>query len=194
MVGMSSVWPVEENPAVESGETALVSAARHDPVAFSRLYQQYLPRIYRYLLARLPTAEDAAEACQQVFLKALETIPAYDERGLPFAAWIFRIARNTAIDAARRRRTTVPWELLPESAHPLEPEQPESAFLRRESVSRFEELLAPLDDDRRDLLILRFVAGLTTKEIAGILGKSDGSVRTQLSRTLKTLKEHYHAE
>ena len=135
MVGMSSVWPVEENPAVESGETALVSAARHDPVAFSRLYQQYLPRIYRYLLARLPTAEDAAEACQQVFLKALEAIPAYDERGLPFAAWIFRIARNTAIDAARRRRTTVPWELLPESAHPLEPEQPESAFLRRESVS-----------------------------------------------------------
>lgn len=61
-------------------------------------------------------------------------------------------------------------------------------------MSRFEELLAPLADDRRDLLNLRFVAGLTTKEIAGILGKSDGAVRTQLSRTLKTLKEHYHAE
>lgn len=116
---MSSVWPVGENPELESVETALVAAARHDPVAFSRLYQQYLPRIYRYLLARLPTAEDAADACQQVFLKALEAIPTYDERGLPFAAWIFRIARNTAIDAARRRRTTVPWELLPKSAHPL---------------------------------------------------------------------------
>lgn len=194
MVGMSAVWPEEGNPELEHGETALVAAARRDPDAFSRLYLVYLPRIYRYLLARLPTAEDAADACQQVFLKALEAIPTYDERGLPFAAWIFRIARNTTIDAARRRRSTVPWEHLPESAHPLEPDQPESAFLRRESVKRFEELLAPLDDDRRDLLVLRFVAGLTTKEIAGILGKSDGAVRTQLSRTLKTLKEHYHAE
>ncbi len=194
MVGMSSVWPMEENPEVERGEAALVAAARHDRAAFSQLYRQYLPRIYRYLLARLPTPDDAADACQQVFLKALEAIPSYDERGLPFAAWIFRIARNTAIDAVRRRRSTVPWEHLPESAHPHEPEQPESAFLRRESLSRFEELLAPLDDDRRDLLTLRFVAGLTSKEIAGILGKSDGAVRTQLSRTLKTLKEHHHAE
>lgn len=194
MVGMSSVWPAEEDPEVKRGEAALVAAARHDPAAFSQLYQQYLPRIYRYLLARLPSAEDAADTCQQVFLKALEAIPSYDERGLPFAAWIFRIARNTTIDTARRRQSIVPWKHLPESAHPLEPEQPEAVFLRRESVSRFEELLAPLDDDRRDLLILRFVAGLTTKEIAGILGKSDGAVRTQLSRTLKTLKEHYHAE
>jgi RNA polymerase sigma factor (sigma-70 family) len=80
-----------------------------------------------------------------------------------------------------------------EAGQPTDPDQPEAAVIRQESLTRFEAMLAPLNDDQRDLLALRFVVGLPTREIVTIVGKSDGAVRAQLSRALKTLKEHHHA-
>src|SRR5687768_7689642 len=107
--------PGDDERANGVDETALVAAAQTDPAAFGTLYRHYLPQLYRYLRSRLPTDEEAADLTQHVFLKALEALPAYRRRDVPFAAWLFRIARNALIDAQRRKRPVVPWQAIPEA-------------------------------------------------------------------------------
>src|SRR5579875_2591933 len=103
--------PAEQ--AVDAGaDEALVRRAQADAVAFAPLYERYLPRVYRYLYARTHDPDDAADLTQTVFVRALAGLPAYRPRGLPFAAWLFRIARNVATDA-HRRRDRRPTESLP---------------------------------------------------------------------------------
>ncbi|HET7036887.1 MAG TPA: sigma-70 family RNA polymerase sigma factor [Thermomicrobiaceae bacterium] len=175
-------------------EAALVAAARDDPAAFAELYRCELPRIYRYLRARTGSAAEAEDLSQQVFLQALTALPRYRERGLPIAAWLFRIARNAAHDAARRRGRQVvafSWDDLPEERQPGSESGPELIVLQRESLERLSALLAGLSDDKRDLLALRVAAGLSIREIAAAVGKSEAAVRKQLERTLKRLKEQY---
>jgi RNA polymerase sigma-70 factor (ECF subfamily) len=174
--------------APDVDERALVAAAQRDPAAFDALYRRHLPAVYRYLRARLPSDDEAADLTQQVFLKAFEALPNYHERGLPFVAWLFRIARNAAIDAARVRRPSVAWQLTRESA------APEAALPHELALGEFTDLLAPLAQDKRELLTLRFVVGLNSREIAAVLGLREATVRKQLSRSLQTLKERYRAE
>jgi len=175
-------------------QRALIAAAQADPLVFETLYRRYREPIHRYLLAHLSSADDAADLTQHVFLKALENLPKYHDRGLPFSAWLFRIARNAAIDRARSRRPAIAWDRVQEAEQPVEQTTPESEALRNDAMRRFDALVSPLDDDKRDLLSLRFVAGLTTPQIARVLGKSDAAVRVQLSRTLKILKEHHRGQ
>src|SRR5690606_19987857 len=127
-------------------ERALVAAAREDTAAFGLLYQRYLPRIYRYLRARVATEDDAADLTQQVFIQALAAISHYQDRGLPFAAWLFRIARNAATDAARRHRPTVSWDQVPEQRHPAAPDDPSRPVLGREALDRLGQLIGALDE------------------------------------------------
>lgn len=177
--------------SVGNDEAQLVQAARQDPTAFEMLYQRYLLRVYRYLRLRTITEEDAADLTQQVFLQALDALPDYRERGLPFSAWLFRIARNVATDAYRRRRSTVTWDFVPEALHPTGGQDPEAALVQRETFNQLRKLLAGLTPDKRELLALRFAAGLTSREIASTIGKSEAAVKKQLSRLLGLLKEQY---
>ena len=178
----------------DRGDTGLVDAARRDPAAFGELYQTYLARIYGYMRTRAPTDEDAADLAEQVFLQAFRSLPKYRERGLPFAAWLFRIARNVATDANRGRHATVPWEQLPEAAHPADERDPEAIALRRERIESARALVAGLSPERRELVSLRFVAGLTLHEIGAVIGKSESTVHHQLAVTLQQLKERTHGE
>lgn len=170
-------------------ESALVSAARVDGDAFAALYRCYRVPIYRYCRARLLNDEDAADLAQQVFLKAFEAIPRYEERGLPFSAWLFRLARNAAIDAARRSQRDLPLDDVQPSSELHLSNEPEDSALNADALNRFQQLIAGLDDERRDLLTLRFVLELPTAAIANILGKRDAAVRAQLKRAIATLKE-----
>ncbi len=81
---------------------------------------RYSDRLYNYLRARTQSDEDAADLAQQVFVKVLNGLPRYRERGLPFGAWLFRIARNVVVDVHRRRKDTVSWDLLPETAQAVQ--------------------------------------------------------------------------
>ncbi|HEX3721428.1 MAG TPA: sigma-70 family RNA polymerase sigma factor [Nitrolancea sp.] len=177
-------------------ESAEFEAARTDPSAFAALYQRHLPPIYRYLLARTTSPEEAADLSQQVFLKALEALPRYRVGSIPISAWLFRIARNLSIDLARRHRRhpTIPLEHLSALLLPIEPNQPEEAALRSDAGHRLMSLLDQLDDEKRELILLRFVAGLKTSEIGRITGKSDAAVRKRLLRTIALLRERYDAE
>ena len=173
-------------------EAALVAAAAVDGEAFATLYRRYRLPIYRYLRVRTTSDEDAADLVQQVFAKAFRALPEYEERGLPFRAWLFRLAQNTAIDASRHNHQTVPLDDLSMAHEPHLPNEPEASALRADALTRFQQLIAPLDAERRDLLTLRFVHELPTAEIARILGKQDAAVRAQLKRALTTLKERQH--
>lgn len=176
-------------PALKD-EATLVRAARANPVAFDLLYQHYLDPVHAYLRSRTTTPEEAADLTQQVFLQALDALPRY--HGGSFAAWLFRIARNTATDAHRRRWPTMSWDQLPVTAYPIAPDDVEASALASESQVRLRQLVAALTPDKRELLMLRFAAGLRTAEIAVVLGKTDASIRQQLSRLLQNLQEHYY--
>ena len=191
---MGRIWamPVEPGSRVESDEAPLIAAAQADPAAFDALYRRYLARVYRYLRAHVGSDDEAADLTQQVFLKALDALPRFRLRGPPFAAWLFQIAHHTVTDAYRRRRPTVAWETLPEALHPLAEQEPEAATLRLEALAHLGALLAQLDAPKRELLALRFAAGLTAPEIAKVVGKSPDAVKKQLSRTIHMLKEQYH--
>lgn len=185
--GPSTASSLTEDEAIE------LAVTQHEGGAFALLYRRYRQPIYRYVRARTPSDDDAADLAQQVFLKVFEALSLYEDRGLPVSAWLFRIAHNAVIDASRRTHPTLPLDQLPEAGQPALPDEPEAAALAADALTRFQTLIAPFDAERRDLLTLRFVAELPTAEIAVILGKRDAAVRAQLSRALATLKELHHA-
>jgi RNA polymerase sigma-70 factor, ECF subfamily len=171
-------------------EVVLIEAAKLDPAAFEPLYQRYMMRIYRYLCLRVRNTEDAADLTQQVFLKVLHALPGYRVRGVPFAAWLFRIAHDTVCDAYRREKRTMSWDFIPDDELLATDVDPELLILQREQLERLIHLLYQLDPSKQELLALRFSAGLSGAEIALVVGKSQAAVNKQLTRTLHYLKEH----
>jgi RNA polymerase sigma-70 factor (ECF subfamily) len=133
--------------------------------------------------------EDAADLTQQVFLKALTALPGYQPYKAPFGAWLFCIARHTAIDLSRRQKSTISWDLLPALMQPIGQDPSETAQ-QREEFMYLGQLLAGLDPSKRELLALRFAAGLNAAQIAVVVGKSHASVQKQLKRILLNLKEN----
>jgi RNA polymerase sigma-70 factor (ECF subfamily) len=181
-------------PQQEWDELALVGAARDDPAAFGVLYELHVDRIYAYLRTRTGTPEDAADLTQQVFLRALRALPRYRDRKLPFAAWLFRIARNSAINFHRDRRASVTWDLLPEALQPSSEGDLSARLVRGEDLNRLRVLLSILPADTRELLALRFAAGLTVPQIAAVIGAGEAATRMRLSRAVRSLKEQYDDE
>jgi RNA polymerase sigma-70 factor (ECF subfamily) len=171
---------------------ALIRAAQANPVAFGALYDLFVGRVYAYLRARTAGPDEAGDLTQQVFLQALDALPRYRGGGGAFAAWLFRIARNTSSNVRSRRRHTVALHLVPEGSQPEAGGDPEAAALRHEATAHLRTLLAALPAEKREVLALRFAAGLAVADIAAVIGKSEAATRKQLARTLHTLQEHYH--
>lgn len=187
--------PVHAPQTPDPDEAELVGVAQAHPSAFAPLYQRYLPRVYHYVRVRLESDEDAADLTQQIFLQALDALPAYQARGAPFAAWLFQIARHAVIDAHRRRKSVLSWDALPVAFHtPAEFQDMDVQLVHQERLARLKTLLAKLDPLQRELLALRFAAGLSAPQIALVVGKSPAAVKKQLTRLLHTLKEQYHEQ
>lgn len=166
----------------------LIEAARSDPEAFGLIYSRYADRMYSYLRARLSNDDDAADLMQQVFIRAFQALPRYKPGKAPFAAWLFRIAANAVTDEFRRkRRSAVSLDFVPESSLPREDVPSEEAG----RLDALRQSLSALSNAERELLALRFAAGLTSREIGLVLGKSEAAAQKQLNRTLNKLKEHY---
>jgi RNA polymerase sigma-70 factor (ECF subfamily) len=172
-------------------EVQLIEAAKKNPQNFAPLYEHYALRIYRYIRTRTGSDDDAADLTQQTFMHALHALPRYRAQGVPFAAWLFRIAQYTVGQKQRKERITVSWDLLPEGMHPEGEHDPEHVVLHQEQMMRLRKLLEALDPYKRDLLALRFASGLSSTEIAMIVGKSQAAVQKQLTRILQSLKEGY---
>jgi len=182
-------WSADGLPDVapDAGpDHALVAAIRADQAAFDLLYRQYYERVLAYARARAATSEDAADLTQQIFLRAFAAFATYHPARGSLAAWLFGIARNAAVDLRRRQRVTYDTQYLPLADSPASTD-PQDAALRAEAMARLRALLGRLDHRKRELLVLRFAAGLSIADIAAVTGKSEAAVRKAIARTLHTL-------
>ena len=167
-------------------ERVLIAAAQFDPRAFAPLYRTYFDPVYRYCLRCLGDPEDAAEATQEVFARALRALPRYRDRA--FRPWLFTIAHNVIADA-RRRRGSRPADVALSAASERADSAPgpEEAALSEETRRSVHRYLAQLPPDQRAVVELR-LADLTGKEVAAVLARSLGSVKIAQHRAFARLR------
>ena len=168
-------------------------AAQTDRAAFDVLYRRYLDRVYAYAFYQLGDHHDAEDATERTFLAALRALPDFRDEGATFRAWLFRIAHNTLANSlrSRSRRRTDP---LPDDLQRAAPDA-DPAFIVARADERRSILRAVrrLPDDRRQVILLRFVDGLSTREIGQVLDRSPGAVRVLQHRALRDLAELLNA-
>ena len=161
-----------------------------DPEAFSQLYDLYCDRIYGYLLHRLSNPEDSADLTQRIFLKAFRVRSQYRPNRGSFATWIFAIARSQANSFSSTRKESQPLSTIPEVAMGAS-QGPDEAPLQVDEIDRLREFVGRLNPGDRELIVLRFDAGLQVPEIATVVGSSMEATKKRLQRTLKRLKDMY---
>lgn len=165
----------------------LVQQARDgDAGAFGQLFDHYGEPVYRYIASRVNGPSDAEDLTQVVFVKALEALPRYESRGIPFGGWLFRLARNTVIDHVRTRRDHTDLDALAE--RPAGSPGPEAIVVTRDEIAAVGAALANLTDEQRDAIALRFFAGLSAREAAEAMGKQEGTVRGLQFRAIAALR------
>ena len=163
------------------------SARRGKEAALAGLYDEYYGRIARYIFVRTGDRAEAEDLAGEVFLKALESLDSYQEKGVPMQAWLFRIAHNLVVDYHRRaaRRRTVYLDNIET------PAEGDPADIAETSIefARVEQALGRLTPAQRQVIELRFFAGLTSEEAGQALNKNSGAVREMQSAAIKQLRK-----
>ncbi len=157
-----------------------------DAEAFGMLYEQYAEVIFRYVYSHLEGRLDAEDLTEEIFLRAWRALPKYDERGLPFSAFLFRIARNSLIDYYRQHKSVQSIEEMELQAHEAGPEEMVDHKLENHQLR---DTIARLREDYRNVLIFRFLSGLSPEETAQVMQRSVGAVRVLQHRALSALKD-----
>ncbi len=171
-----------ENEAVER-------AAKGDTEAFSLLYERYVTRIYNYIYYRTGNPHEAEDLTSRVFHRALHHINRYDNRGIPFSAWLYRIAHNLVANWHRdnSRRKEVPLEDY--TQQPQRAQAPEASVVDNQEMEDLLKAIRRLPPDRQQLLILKFVEGMSNAEVATIMMRSEGAIKSLYHRTLMALRD-----
>src|SRR5688500_9970024 len=174
-------------------DSELVRRAQNgDSAGFGTLYERYFDKVYGYLAFKLGNPTDAEDVAEQVFLKALESLGGYKWTGVPFQAWLFRIAHNMMVDTLRRRarRPTEPIDTalgLSDERRSVEPEAMLAEKLSREGLLSAVERLTEL---QKQVISLKFAAGLPNAEVARLMGKTEGAVKALQHAALASLQRH----
>ncbi len=170
----------------------LVERAREgDERAFTALYDAFAPRVLKFLRFRVADPDLAEDLLQRVFLKMIEELPRYQERGIPFGAWLFRVARNAAIDAHRTSHAHLSLAVL--AQRPSDHGDPEPVVETMMERDEIREALACLPPAQRDVLECRFFGDLSPRETAQVLGRSEGSVKVLQHRAVAALRHEFEA-
>jgi RNA polymerase sigma-70 factor (ECF subfamily) len=162
------------------------SAINDYETQLSGLYEEYYDKIARYVYVHIGSKEEAEDIAGEVFLKALMSLKSYREQGVPMQGWLFRIAHNLTVDYLRRmdNRRTVPIDPVTLTGS----DNPVAAAEENIEFERVTEAMKQLTAEQREVINLRFLGGLTSKEVGGILGKSDGAVREMQRATIEKLR------
>lgn len=159
---------------MQSEESLVRRAQNRDQEAFTQLYEEHFDKIYRYIALRIGNEAEAEDMTQQVFLNALQSISSFRWKGVPFSAWLFRIAHNQAVDYLRRKkRTAVP---LDESVASND-NTPQVIAEQKLDIERLLSATQKLTDAQREVISLRFTSELPIAQVAEIMGKSQGAVK-----------------
>jgi RNA polymerase sigma-70 factor (ECF subfamily) len=172
-----------------SDEEALSRAAQGDREAFGVLYDRYVGRIYNYIYYRTGNQHDAEDLTSRVFTRAMKHITNYQDRGVPFSAWLYRIAHNLV--ANWHRDNSRKQEVALDDSYWISSdiEMPENILVRVEEQEALLEVIHDLPEDRQFLLILKFVEHLSNAEIGRIMGRTEGAVKSLYHRTLLSLRD-----
>jgi len=170
-------------------EEMLTGAARGDREAFGALYEHYVERIYNYVYYRTGNLHDAEDLTARVFQRAMNHIHNYTDRGVPFSAWLYRIAHNLVANwhRDRGRRQEIPLSDVP--VLPAADDRPETKLVQSQAQDSLMRLIRQLAPERQTLLILKFVEDLSNAEIGQIMGRSEGAVKSLYHRTLLSLRD-----
>ena len=177
-------------------EKTLIDKAKHDTAAFGLLYERYVERIFNYIYYRTGSASDAEDLTGKVFFKAMGHIQNYKHMGLPFSAWLYRIAHNLVANyhRDRSRKQEVSLDDMQGPALVQTSPQPESRLVHSQEVENLLGTIRDLAPNRQELLILKFVDQLSNAEIGQIMRKSEGAIKSLYHRTLLELRERMESE
>jgi RNA polymerase sigma-70 factor (ECF subfamily) len=181
-IGLRARTTLDESPeAMRQVRLAIARAKEGDRDALRLLYVRYSENVYGYVRSIVRDEKEAEDLTQHVFLKLITAICKYDDRGVPFSAWLLRLARNAALDHLRRRRATPAEEVYGADTH-----------VDEDSLDRARSLRAALDtlpEEQRNVVVMRHVIGLTPLEIADKMGRSESSIHGLHHRGRKALQQ-----
>ncbi len=181
--------PLKENPLQEiTDENAVARACAGDSDAFSFLYERNVTRIYNYIYYRIGSEADAEDITSRVFYRAFGHINTYVEKGVPFSAWLYRIAHNLIANWHRDTHRRNEVSLEDQIELPVKADHPERAVEKTQEVEQLLQGIRRLSPDRQQLLILKFVEEFSNAEIADIMGKSEGAIKSLYHRALIALR------
>jgi len=173
----------------DTSDVDLVRRAQGGDVeAVGELYDRHHTRIYRYLWSRVRDRHLAEDLAGEVFVRMVKDLPGYQPRGIPFQAWLYRIAHNLAVD---HQRASGRHELVPlyhAEGLNAEGQDPASKVERQLTVERVESALGALDPIQREVVVLRFLVGLSLREVAAALDKTVAAIKSLQHRGLAALR------
>ncbi len=173
----------------EVDEMELVRRAGDEPEAFAELYNRHVTRIYNYIYYRTGDYQDAEDLTARVFQRALKHVGGFKDQGVPFSAWLYRIAHNLVANwhRDRSRRPVVPLEdYVIDSGSST---HPEVLAMEHEENQLLLTAVRRLPEDRQQLLILKFVERLSNAQIGEIMGRTEGAIKSLYHRTLNALRD-----
>lgn len=166
--------------AREDSEQLLIQAAQLDPRRFADLYEQNFDRVYAFIARRVRNREEAEDLTSEVFHQALANLPSFEWRGVPFAAWLYRMAANAIVDR---------WQSTSkEQSDPRRDAEDKAALAEVEQRASLFQLVETLPPDQRRVIIQRFVDGRSIREIAVELGRSEGAIKQLQFRAIENLR------
>ncbi len=175
-------------------ESALIERAKRDQEAFGQLYERYSQRIYQYIYYRTSSEPDAEDLAAKTFMRAWQHMGNYDDRGVPFSAWLYRIAHNLVANWHRDRSRRKIISLDDLGRWQVNEDGPEAAALMAEDRAALLRAVRRLPADRQELLTLKFVEHLSNAEIGDVMGRSEGAIKSLYHRTLLTLRDELQHE
>lgn len=170
-------------------DSELVAMAKEDKEAFGVLYERYVTKIYNYIYYRTSNHQDAEDLTAKVFYRAMNHIENYVDRGVPFQAWLYRIAHNLVANFHRNqgRRKIIPLDDY--VAHTLRSDAPDKQAEQNEAEEHLMQAIRRLPDERQQLLLLKFIEQKSNAEIGEIMGRTEGAVKSLYHRTLLALRD-----
>lgn len=176
-----------EDQALVVAEWEIVRRAQgYDEDAVRSLYESYYPKVYSYAFLQMGDVQASEDLASDVMLKMIESIRSYRFKGLPFGAWVFRIARNRLIDLHRRRKRRGEVDLSETLASTLA--SPQSMAERALERGQLQVALKHLTDEQRQVVVLKFIEGFDNRSIGRIMGRSEGAIKSLQHRALLSLR------
>lgn len=179
----------QENLSENIDEALIERAGNGETEAFGQLYERYVNRIYNYIYYRTGNVNEAEDLTARVFQRAYRHIQNYNQRGVPFSAWLYRIAHNLVAnwyrDRSRKKEVALDERLPSSSSFDF----PESSLVKDQEMERLLKSIRKLPPERQQLIILKFVEGMSNADIGVIMRRSEGAIKSLYHRTLISLRK-----